>query len=101
MPTGTRSSISVKRTRKPMTATASVLILLLDRLDDLLARERTRRKDEPVGADRDQQHRRDIAYPGEGEERPVRQPQIESEDVVLIGREHLVEQRIGLHRDDE
>src|SRR5471030_3402595 len=98
MPTGTRSSISPNSATNPMMATASVLIaaasfdgLLDGGLGDQLGME-----DQPVGADRDEQHRRDVAAPGDGEERPVRQMEIIGLDVVGVSRADLVEQRPGL-----
>src|ERR1700728_3956401 len=100
MPTGTRSSISANRQTKPAIATISLFTPLLRRLYlgvvNILGM-----KDEPIGSDRDQQHRGGVARPCNGEERPGRQLQVVGQDVVVIGRAHLVEQRDGLHRDDE
>ena len=53
---------------------------------------------QPVGAHRDQEHRRDIAEPGDQEERPYRQAQVEGEHVVGARPRYLVEQRVSLHR---
>ena len=58
-------------------------------------------KDQPVGAQRNQDHRRDVADPGQREEWPSRQPQIESEHVVGARRPDLVVECEGLHRDHE
>jgi hypothetical protein len=77
MPTGTRSSISANSATNPRTA------------------------DQPVGADRDQEHRGAIAGPGDREKRPGRHVHVEGEHVVVIGAAHLVEQGIGLRRHDE
>src|SRR5215213_8465774 len=102
MPTGTRSSISTNSTTKPMMATASVLNSKLmprasfDQLDlELPARHQLRAEDQPVGADRDQQHGGGSAKPGDCEERPGRQPQLERREVGVVGRNDLVEQRVG------
>ena len=102
MPTGTRSSISANSETKPRMATASVLIPLLHSTGLILVFvHQLRLEDQPVGAHGDQQHGGDVARPGHREERPGRQPQIEGEDVVVIGAAHLVEQRVGLHRHHE
>src|SRR5215467_7280318 len=103
MPTGTRSSIIAKSARKPMIATASVLISF-DRLDFFLhgrIEHVVRMKDEAIGPDRDQQHRGNVTKPGNQEERPGRQSEIEGEYVVGTRRHDLVEQGVGLHRDYE
>src|ERR671932_801247 len=91
MPTGTRSSISTKSTRNPVTATASVLIGSLDGLDERRA-DPLRRDHEPVGADGDQEHGRDVAGPGDGEEGPGRQVQVVGQHVVGARRRDLVEE---------
>src|SRR5664279_6076647 len=89
MPTGTRSSISTNNARKPMMATASVLIASLDRLDFCFGHQ-FRPDNQAVGADSDQQHRRHVAQPGDHEERPGRQAKIEGEHVVGARGHHLV-----------
>src|SRR6478672_8439910 len=96
MPTGTRNSIRANRLTKPMMATASVLICAsLHRLDGLLvALDLFRIEHEPIRADCDQNHRRDVAGPGNGIERPSRQAKIEGQDIVAIGADHLVDQRV-------
>src|SRR6478672_4621540 len=100
MPTGTRSSISTNSATKPRMATASVLTRAsFDRLDLILAAEQLGMEDEPVGAHGDQQHRGGIADPGHQEERPNRQPQVESQNVIGAGRPDLVVKRVGLDRD--
>src|SRR5581483_12240085 len=53
-----------------------------DRLDLVLAAQKLRAEDQPVGAHGDQQNRGDVAEPGDQKERPGRQPQIERKDVV-------------------
>jgi len=58
-------------------------------------------KDQAIGAQRDQDHRRHVADPGEREERPGRQSKIEGEDVVGARGPNLVVEREGLHRDHE
>ena len=58
-------------------------------------------EDQPEGADRDQQHGRDVAQPRHQRERPGRDIQIIGQHVVLIGQPHLVEQHDGLHGHDE
>src|SRR6185437_1598901 len=92
MPTGTRSNIIANNATNPMIATASVLIA---RSFDGLGRgvvDQFEMKDQPIGADRDQQHGRYVTGPGDGKKRPGRQPQVESEDVVVICAAHFVEQ---------
>src|SRR5689334_3579881 len=79
MPTGTLSSISTNKAMKPTTATTSPLMLRTSfgypcRLGK--ASHRIGSKDQPVGAHRDQEHRRDVAQPSHREERPHRQPQL-------------------------
>src|SRR4051812_10235087 len=107
MPTGTRKSIRTNSTTKPTMATASVLNSKLmgrysfDRLDLVLAAQQLRVENQPVGSHRNQQNRRGVAEPGDGEERPSRQPQLERRQVGVIGRNDLVEQRVGLNGDDE
>src|SRR5215471_10863436 len=98
MPTGTRSSINTKSTTKPMTATTSVLTSAsLDGLDRWAAAEDLRPHDETEGAHRDQQHRRDVAQPGDEEERPDRQVEVVGQHMVGACRHHFVEERAGLH----
>jgi hypothetical protein len=58
-------------------------------------------KDQAIGAQRDQDHRRYVADPGQREERPGRQSKIEGEHVVGARGPNLVVQREGLHRDHE
>ena len=68
MPTGTRSSISANSATKPMMATASVLMLSFDRLDFVLhgrVHHVVGMEDQPIGANRDQQHGRNVAEPGD------------------------------------
>src|SRR5258708_7438713 len=98
MPTGTRSSISTNSTTKPMMATASVLMIRrsFDRLDLVLAAHELGPEDQPVGAHRNQQHGGGVAEPGDREERPGRQPQLERRQVGVVGRNDFVEQRVGL-----
>ena len=45
--------------------------------------------------------RRDVAEPGDREERPGRDVHVVGQHVVDVGGAHLVEQHDGLHRDDE
>src|SRR3954463_6127476 len=102
MPTGTRRSISTNRTRKPRTATASVLMpSSLDRLDLVLPAHQFRLEDQAIGAHGNQQHCGDVAKPGHQKKRPGRQSQVESEHVVSPCGDYLVEQSPGLHRDHE
>src|SRR5215472_18189008 len=107
MPTGTRNSISVNSTAKPSIATVSVLngvscaCVLFDRLDLVLTAEKLGMEDQPIGAHGDQQDGGDVAEPGHQEERPDRQAQIESQNVVSPGAAYFVEQRIGLYRHHE
>src|ERR1043166_9659223 len=99
MPTGTRSSISANSTMKPVTATSSALIRAasFDGLDAIAADDELGAEDEAPGADGDQDDRRGVARPGDGEERPGRQVEIVGQDVVGIGRPHLVEEGRRLH----
>ena len=46
------------------------------------------------------QHGRDVTGPRQREERPGRQAQVEGQHVVGRRRLHLVEQRVGLHRQE-
>src|SRR5688572_9084389 len=101
MPIGTRSSISTNRTTNPMTATRSGLMRSLDRPDRRIAAEEFGMEDQPVSAHGDQQHGGDVTDPGEREERPHRQPQVEGEQVRIARGYHLVEQGVGLHHHDE
>src|ERR1043165_8181153 len=100
MPTGTRSSISTNSATKPRMATASVLKRAsFDRLDLIFAAQQLGIKDEPIGAHGDQPHRGDGADPGDEEERPDRQPQVEGQNVIGAGRPDLVVERVSLDRD--
>src|SRR3954469_8033138 len=103
MPTGTRNSISANSATKPMMATASVLMVRrsFDRLDLVLAAHQLGPEDQPVGANRDQQHGGGVAGPGDQEERPGRQAQLERRQVGVVSRNALVQQRVGLHGYDE
>src|SRR6516162_9654847 len=101
MPTGTRNSISTNSATNPRTATASLVIASLDRLDLILGAEFVRLEDQPVSANGDQQHGRDVAEPGDQEKRPDRQAQIEGKNVIGARGPNLVVERVGLHRDDE
>src|SRR6185437_7695955 len=53
-----------------------------DRLDLILAAQKLRAEDQPVGAHGDQQNRGDVAEPSDQKERPGRQPQIEGQNIV-------------------
>src|SRR5580692_11829202 len=97
MPTGTRSTISTNSATNPRTATASVLMPRSLRALELGVVHVLGMEDQPIGPDRNQKHGRDVANPGDREERPGRQMQVEGRDMVLIGAPHLVEQRPGLH----
>src|SRR5712691_9390211 len=101
MPTGTRSSISTNRTTKPRMAMASELMISFDRVDLTRLAQQFGMKDQAIGAHRNQDQRRHVAGPGQREERPGRQPQIEGEHVVGARARDLVVERPGLHRDDE
>src|SRR5437016_8365152 len=84
MPTGTRSSISTNRITNPRMAMASELIAMIsfDRPGHGLPAEQFRMEDQPIGAQRNQEHRRHVADPGQQKERPGRQPKIEREHVI-------------------
>src|SRR5581483_10858211 len=101
MPTGTRKSISANSATNPMTATASVLMPRSLRGLQLGIVHLLGMEDQAVSADRDQQHRGNIAGPCDCEEWPSRHVHVERRDMVAIGAPHLVEQRPGLHRHDE
>src|SRR5579883_1429255 len=101
MPTGTRNSISANSATNPIPATASVLMPRLLRRLQPRVMYLVGMEDQAVSADRDQQHRRNIARPCDREERPGRHVHVEGRDMILIGAAHLVEQRPGLHRHDE
>src|SRR5215468_2520856 len=58
-------------------------------------------EDQPPGTDSDQQHGRYVARPRDREERPGRQMEVDGQDIVVAGGDHLVEQGVGLHRDHE
>src|SRR6516162_5690253 len=101
MPTGTRNSISTNSATNPRTATASLVIASLDRLDLILGAEFVRLEDQPVSANGDQQHGRDVAEPGDQEKRPDRQAQIEAEHMIGARGPDLVVERVGLYADNE
>src|SRR5271167_1522479 len=83
MPTGTRSSISANRQTKPTIATISLFTPSLRRLY-LRVVNILGMKNEPIGSDRDQQDRRGVTRPCDGEERPGRQLQVVGQDMVAI-----------------
>src|SRR4029077_12073722 len=102
MPTGTRSSMSAKRTMKPMTATLSALMgegpvhqgrsgacpqgghTCRGSFDGLQrhAAEAAGLEDQAPCPDRDQENGRYIPHPGDREERPGRQMQIIGEHII-------------------
>src|SRR6476619_3627752 len=79
MPTGTRSSIKPNSATKPMMAMRSVLMSASFYRLDLLFRELFGLEHQPIGADGNEQDGGYVAGPGNGEEWPSRQPQIEGE----------------------
>src|SRR3954468_4564779 len=103
MPTGTRSSISTNRMTKPRMAMASGLIARISfhRPRGIPAFDQFGMEDQAIGAQSNEEDGGDVAEPGQQEERPGRQPQIEREHVVGARRPYLVVEGDGLHRDHE